>query len=65
MAVFTLEDAVGGVEVIAFPEVYQRSAAWLLEAYLIGNVTVGPSIQAAVTETVASPSSDGARKVTA
>ncbi len=26
MAVFTLEDAQGGVEVIAFPEVYQRSA---------------------------------------
>jgi DNA polymerase-3 subunit alpha len=27
MAVFTLEDAVGGVEVIAFPETYQRSAS--------------------------------------
>ena len=27
MAVFTLEDAQGGVEVIAFPEVYQRAAA--------------------------------------
>jgi DNA polymerase-3 subunit alpha len=27
MAVFTLEDAQGGVEVIAFPETYQRSAA--------------------------------------
>jgi DNA polymerase-3 subunit alpha len=27
MAVFTLEDAGGGVEVIAFPETYQRSAA--------------------------------------
>ncbi len=27
MAVFTLEDAHGGVEVIAFPETYQRSAA--------------------------------------
>jgi DNA polymerase-3 subunit alpha len=27
MAVFTLEDAQGGVEVIAFPEAYQRSAA--------------------------------------
>jgi DNA polymerase III subunit alpha len=26
MAVFTLEDALGGVEVIAFPETYQRSA---------------------------------------
>jgi DNA polymerase-3 subunit alpha len=26
MAVFTLEDAAGGVEVIAFPEAYQRSA---------------------------------------
>jgi DNA polymerase III subunit alpha len=31
MAVFTLEDAAGGVEVIAFPETYQRSAA-LIEA---------------------------------
>jgi DNA polymerase-3 subunit alpha len=27
MAVFTLEDAQGGVEVIAFPETYQRSAS--------------------------------------
>ena len=27
MAVFTLEDAQGGVEVIAFPEAYQRAAA--------------------------------------
>ena len=27
MAVFTLEDAQGGVEVIVFPEAYQRSAA--------------------------------------
>jgi DNA polymerase-3 subunit alpha len=27
MAVFTLEDAQGGVEIIAFPETYQRSAA--------------------------------------
>ena len=27
MAVFTLEDSQGGVEVIAFPETYQRSAA--------------------------------------
>jgi DNA polymerase-3 subunit alpha len=27
MAVFTLEDANGGVEVIAFPETYQRAAA--------------------------------------
>jgi DNA polymerase-3 subunit alpha len=26
MAVFTLEDAVGGIEVIAFPETYQRAA---------------------------------------
>ena len=24
MAVFTLEDALGGVEIIAFPEAYQR-----------------------------------------
>src|SRR5205085_8056178 len=31
MAVFTLEDAHGGVEVIAFPEAYQRAAA-LIEA---------------------------------
>ncbi len=31
MAVFTLEDAQGGVEVIAFPEVYQR-AAGLIES---------------------------------
>jgi DNA polymerase III alpha subunit len=27
MAVFTLEDALGGVEVIAFPETYQRAAS--------------------------------------
>ena len=27
MAVFTLEDAVGGVEVVVFPETYQRAAA--------------------------------------
>src|SRR5207244_3284839 len=27
MAVFTLEDAVGGIEVIAFPETYQRAAS--------------------------------------
>jgi DNA polymerase-3 subunit alpha len=27
MAVFTLEDAQGGVEIIAFPEAYQRSAS--------------------------------------
>ncbi len=27
MAVFTLEDAQGGVEIIAFPETYQRSAS--------------------------------------
>jgi DNA polymerase III alpha subunit len=29
MAVFTLEDSDGGVEVIVFPETYQRSAALL------------------------------------
>jgi DNA polymerase-3 subunit alpha len=29
MAVFTLEDAQGGVEVIAFPETYQRSASFI------------------------------------
>ena len=27
MAVFTLEDAVGGVEIVVFPEAYQRAAA--------------------------------------
>jgi DNA polymerase-3 subunit alpha len=27
MAVFTLEDAVGGIEVIAFPETYQRAGS--------------------------------------
>ena len=31
MAVFTLEDALGGVEVIAFPDTYQRAAASLIE----------------------------------
>ncbi len=35
MAVFTLEDAQGGVEVIAFPEVYQRSAALIESGTMI------------------------------
>jgi DNA polymerase-3 subunit alpha len=35
MAVFTLEDAHGGVEVIAFPEVYQRSVALLESGTMI------------------------------
>ena len=35
MAVFTLEDAQGGVEVIAFPEVYQRSATLIESGTMI------------------------------
>ena len=35
MAVFTLEDAAGGVEVIAFPEAYQRSAALIEPGTLV------------------------------
>jgi DNA polymerase-3 subunit alpha len=35
MAVFTLEDAKGGVEVIVFPEVYQRSAALIESGTMI------------------------------
>ncbi len=35
MAVFTLEDAQGGVEVIVFPEVYQRSAALIESGTMI------------------------------
>jgi DNA polymerase-3 subunit alpha len=35
MAVFTLEDAVGGVEVIAFPETYQRSAGLIETGTLV------------------------------
>jgi DNA polymerase III subunit alpha len=35
MAVFTLEDAQGGVEVIAFPETYQRSASLIETGTLI------------------------------
>ena len=35
MAVFTLEDAQGGVEVIAFPEVYQRAAALIESGTLV------------------------------
>ncbi len=35
MAVFTLEDAQGGVEVIAFPEVYQRSASLIESGTMI------------------------------
>ena len=35
MAVFTLEDAAGGVEVIAFPEAYQRSASLIEPGTLV------------------------------
>jgi DNA polymerase-3 subunit alpha len=35
MAVFTLEDAQGGVEVIAFPEVYQRAASLIETGTLV------------------------------
>jgi DNA polymerase-3 subunit alpha len=35
MAVFTIEDAQGGVEVIAFPEAYQRSAALIETGSLV------------------------------
>jgi DNA polymerase-3 subunit alpha len=35
MAVFTVEDAQGGVEVIAFPEAYQRSAALIESGTLV------------------------------
>ena len=35
MAVFTLEDAQGGVEVIVFPEAYQRSAALIETGTLV------------------------------
>ena len=35
MAVFTLEDAQGGVEVIAFPETYQRSASLIETGTLV------------------------------
>jgi DNA polymerase-3 subunit alpha len=35
MAVFTLEDAQGGVEVIAFPEAYQRAAALIESGTLV------------------------------
>ena len=35
MAVFTLEDAQGGVEVIAFPETYQRSASLIETGRLV------------------------------
>ena len=35
MAVFTLEDSQGGVEVIAFPETYQRSAALIESGTLV------------------------------
>jgi DNA polymerase-3 subunit alpha len=35
MAVFTLEDAAGGVEVIAFPETYQRSATLIETGTLV------------------------------
>jgi DNA polymerase-3 subunit alpha len=35
MAVFTLEDAAGGVEVVAFPETYQRSAGLIETGRLV------------------------------
>ena len=35
MAVFTIEDSQGGVEVIAFPETYQRSAALIESGTLV------------------------------
>jgi DNA polymerase-3 subunit alpha len=35
MAVFTLEDAVGGVEVVVFPEAYQRAAALIETGTLV------------------------------
>jgi len=35
MAVFTLEDAQGGVEVIAFPEAYQRAAGLIETGTLV------------------------------
>ncbi|MGH9140674.1 MAG: DNA polymerase III subunit alpha, partial [Vicinamibacterales bacterium] len=35
MAVFTLEDAIGGVEIVVFPETYARSAAWIESGTLV------------------------------
>jgi DNA polymerase-3 subunit alpha len=35
MAVFTLEDSQGGVEVIAFPDTYQRSAALIENGIMV------------------------------
>jgi len=35
MAVFTLEDAVGGVEIVVFPEAYQRAAALIETGTLV------------------------------
>jgi DNA polymerase-3 subunit alpha len=35
MAVFTLEDAVGGVEIVVFPEAYQRAAAHIETGTLV------------------------------
>jgi DNA polymerase-3 subunit alpha len=35
MAAFTLEDAVGGVEIVAFPEAYQRAAALIETGTLV------------------------------
>jgi DNA polymerase-3 subunit alpha len=35
MAVFTLEDAVGGVEVVVFPEAYQRAASFIESGTLV------------------------------
>jgi DNA polymerase-3 subunit alpha len=35
MAVFTLEDAIGGVEIVAFPEAYARAAAYIESGTLV------------------------------
>ena len=35
MAVFTLEDAVGGVEIVVFPETYQRASAFIETGTLV------------------------------
>ena len=35
MAVFTLEDALGGVEIVVFPEAYQRAAALIESGTLV------------------------------
>jgi DNA polymerase-3 subunit alpha len=35
MAVFTLEDAEGSVEIVAFPEAYQRAAPWIATGTMV------------------------------